>query len=162
MSQLIVLTFGDTEQAGEAFEALRKVQSQGNLNIDDAAVIVKDESGKVHVKNQMDSGMKWGAVGGGALGLLLAGVFFPLAGIAIGAIGGALLGKLAHKGVDQSFVKDVTEELKPGNSALFLMVSGANPDMAIGALRSFEGKVYQTTLPTEVDEALQDALSGKE
>jgi uncharacterized membrane protein len=161
MSQLVVLTFEDTEQAGEVFEALKVIQHSGGLKLDDAAVIVKDESGKVHVKNQMDTGMKWGAVGGGMLGLLLASVFFPLAGLAIGAIGGALVGKAMNLGVDQKFVKDVTETLKPGSSALFVMGSG-DPDRVVASLRPFQGTIYQTTLPTEAVEALQEALKKKE
>ena len=160
MSQLVVLTFEDTEQAGAAFEALKNVQHSGGLKLDDAAVIVKDESGKVHVKNQLDTGVKWGAIGGGVIGLLLASVFFPLAGLAIGAIGGALVGKAMNLGVDQKFVKDVTETLKPGSSALFVIGSG-DPDRVIASLRQFRGTVYQTTLPTEAVEALQAALKDK-
>lgn len=160
MSNLIVLTFDDTEQAGLAFEAAKKARHEGHLKLDDAAVIVKQESGKVEVKNMMDTGTKWGAVGGGVLGLMLASVFFPLAGLAIGAIGGALIGKTLDMGVDQKFVKDVTETLKPGSSALFLMVGGANPDAVSAYLRPFHGTVYQTTLPTEAVEALQDALKS--
>jgi uncharacterized membrane protein len=162
MSQLVVLTFDDTEQAGEALEALKKVRSSGHLKIDDAAVIVKDESGKVEIKNQLDTGTKWGAVGGGLIGLMLASVFFPLAGLAIGAIGGALVGKSLNLGVDKKFVKDVTETLKPGSSALFVIGSGDNPDMVAAALRPFQGTIYQTTLPTEAVEELHAALKKKE
>ncbi len=160
MSQLLVLTFEDTEQAGQAFAALRKVQGSGNLKIDDAAVVVKQESGKVEIKNQLDTGVKWGAFGGGVLGLLLAGLFFPLAGLAIGAIGGALIGKTLEMGVDKKFVQDVTENLKPGSSALFVIGSG-NPEVLAAALRPFQGTIYQTTLPTEAVEELQDALKRK-
>ena len=162
MSQLIVLTFEDTEQAGQAFEALKKARSGGHLKIDDAAVIVKQESGKVEVKNQLDKGVKGGAVGGGALGLLLAGVFFPLAGLAIGAIGGALVGKALDMGVDKKFVKDVTETLKPGSSALFVIGSSDEPAVVMGALRPFQGTVYQATVSTEAFEALREALKNKE
>jgi uncharacterized membrane protein len=162
MSNLVVLTFEDTTQAGEALEALKKAQSGGHLKIDDAAVIVKDESGKVEVKNQLDTGVKWGAVGGGVLGLLLAGLFFPLAGLAVGAIGGALVGKALDLGVDKKFVQDVTETLKPGSSALFVIGSAAHRDVVLGALRPFQGTIYQTTLDTEAVEALQDALKRKE
>jgi len=162
MSHLIVLTFEDTEQAGQAFEALKKAQSGGHLKIDDAAVIVKQESGKVEVKNQLDKGIKGGAIGGGVLGLLLAGVFFPLAGLAIGAIGGALVGKSLDMGVDQKFVKDVTETLKPGSSALFVIGSSHEPAVVIGALKPFQGTIYQTTLSTEGVEALHEALKKKE
>jgi len=160
MSELVVLTFEDTEQAGEAFESLKRMQHSGQLKIDDAAVIVKDESGKVHLKNQLDTGVKMGAVGGGLLGLLLASVFFPLAGLLIGALGGALIGKTLHMGVDQDFVKDVTESLKPGTSALFVMGSG-EPAAVRAALQPFQGMVYQTTLPPEAVDALQQALKDK-
>jgi uncharacterized membrane protein len=161
MSELVVLTFDDTEQAGAALEALKKARSGGYLKIDDAAVIVKDESGKVEIKNQLDTGTKWGAVGGGLIGLMLASIFFPLAGLAIGAIGGALVGKSLNLGVDKKFVKDVTETLKPGMSALFVIGSG-NPDVVIAALRPFQGTIYQTTLPTEAVEELHAALKKRE
>jgi uncharacterized membrane protein len=162
MSQLIVLTFNDTEQAGAALEALKKASSGGHVKIDDAAVIVKDESGKIDIKNQLDTGTKWGAVGGGLIGLMLASIFFPLAGLAIGAIGGALVGKSLNLGVDKKFVKDVTETLKPGMSALFVIGSSDNPDVVAAALRPFQGTIYQTTLPTEAVEELHAALKSKE
>jgi uncharacterized membrane protein len=161
MSNLIVLTFNDTEQAGQVFEAIKGAQSTGRVKIDDAAVIVKDESGKVEVKNQVETSVKTGAVGGGLLGLLLAGVFFPLAGIAIGAVGGALVGKSLGKGVDQKFVKDVTETLKPASSALFVIGSG-DPSIVLAILRPFQGTVYQTTLPPELVDELLSALKKKE
>jgi len=161
MSELLVLTFDDTEQAVAALEALKKAGSSGYLKIDDAAVIVKDESGKIDVKNQTDTGTKWGAVGGGLIGLILASVFFPLAGLAIGAIGGALVGKSLNLGVDKKFVQDVTESLKPGSSALFVIGSG-NPDAIMAALRPFQGTIYQTTLPTEAVDELHEVLKSKE
>jgi uncharacterized membrane protein len=161
MSNLVVLTFNDTEQAGQVFEALKKAQSSGRVKIDDAAVIVKEASGKVEIKNQIDASVKVGAVGGGLLGLMLASIFFPLAGLAIGAIGGALVGKSLDKGVDQKFVKDVTETLKPGSSALFVIGSG-DPATVMSILRPFQGTVYQTTLPTELVEELLSALKNKE
>ena len=154
MSHLTVLTFEDTEQAGEVLEALKKVQSSGNLKIDDAALIVKDESGKVQVKNQMDTGVKWGAFGGGMIGLMLASVFFPVAGIVIGALGGALVGKTLNLGVDQKFVRDVTDSLKPGSSAVFVITSHSNPDLISAVLRPYKGTVYQTTLPEDAVDSL--------
>jgi uncharacterized membrane protein len=128
MSQLLVLTFNDTVQASEALEALKKMQHAGQVKIDDAAVIVKDESGKVEIKNQLDTGVKVGAVGGGLAGLLIAGLFFPLAGLAIGAVAGGLIGKMAD-------VNTVRAALEP-----------------------FHGTIYQTTLPSEAVEVLRSAL----
>lgn len=157
MSQLVVISFDDMEQAGQCLAALKKQQSQGNLKIDDAAVIVKDENGKVDVKNQADTGVKWGAFGGGVLGALLVGVFFPVAGIAIGAAAGALIGKTLNLGVDKKFVEDVTESLKPGSSALFVIGSG-NPAAVRATFEPFKGTILQTTVDTEKYEQLKDAL----
>lgn len=162
MSNLVVITFNDTVQAVEAYEALKRAQSGGHLQIDDAAVIVKQESGKVEIKNQLDTGVKWGAIGGGTLGLLLGGLFFPLAGLAIGAIGGALVGKTMDLGVDQKFVKEVTEALEPGSSALFVIGKSSHPEAIVAVLRPYQGTVYQTSLPTEALEALEDALKKRE
>jgi uncharacterized membrane protein len=161
MSNLIVLTFDDTEQAGQVFEAIKQAQTGGHIKVEDAAVIVKDESGKVHIKNQLDKTVAVGAVGGGILGLMIASVFFPLAGLAIGAIGGALIGKSMDKGVDQKFVKDVTETLKPGSSALFVIGSG-DPAVVLAILRPYQGTVYQTTLSSELVDELLSALKKKE
>lgn len=162
MANLIVLTFQDTEQAGQAFEALKKAQSGGYLKIDDAVVIVKQQSGDVEAKNQLDSGIKGSVITGSVLGILLSGVFFPLAGLAIGAVGGALIGKNLGRAVDQKFVKDVTETLKPGSSALFVMGSSDDPVVVISALRSFQGSVYHATLPTDVLEEMRKALKNRE
>jgi uncharacterized membrane protein len=49
MSDLIVIVFDDAEQAGKAFQSLKDVRHTGQFGIDDAAVIVKDESGKVSI-----------------------------------------------------------------------------------------------------------------
>jgi uncharacterized membrane protein len=71
MSNLVALTFADTEQAGQAFKALKQAQHGGHLQIDDAAVVFKQESGKVEIKNQLETGVKRGVLGVGVLGYIL-------------------------------------------------------------------------------------------
>ena len=158
MSNLIVVTFDDPGEAGKVLQTLRSVQKEGYLNLDDSAVVVKDEEGKVHVKNEMDRGVKIGAVGGGLLGLLVGGIFFPIAGLLVGALAGGLIGKSVDVGVDQKFVKEVSEDIQPGTSALFFIVRDAEPDVAVAALRPYKGTVRHTTFPPEAEEELRRIL----
>jgi uncharacterized membrane protein len=161
MPNLVVVTFDNPDEAGQVRETLRSAQRSDFLSLDDSAVIVKDEEGKLHVKNEMDRGIKIGAIGGGLLGLLIGGIFFPLAGLLVGALAGGLIGKTVDLGIAQEFVKDVSESLQPGTSALFFIVREANPDVAIAALKPYKGQVYHTSFPPEAEEELRRILSKR-
>ena len=161
MSNIVVITFDNMEEAGKVRESIRQQEKSGTISLDDSAVVVKDEDGKVHVKNQLDRGVKIGAVGGGLLGLLLAGIFFPVAGIVVGVLGGMGVGSLADLGIQKDFVKDVSNAIKPGTSAIFLIVRESNPTVALAALRPYKGEVYHTSLDPEDEKSLRDVLSKR-
>ena len=96
----------------------------------------------------MSGATETGAVAGAVLGPLLLSLF-PLAGIAIGAGGGALVGRLLDTGVDDAFVDDVKATLAPGASALFLVINGGEATAVVAALRPYQGTILQTTLPPD-------------
>ncbi len=157
-NNLIVLAFDTMEDAEKVHEALVEAKKQGLIQIDDAAVVVKDQEGKVHVKNQVARGTWLSAGVGGALGLIIGGILFPIGGLVMGLAGGALVGRFMDMGVDGKFVKQVGEEIKPGTSALFILASQADPTASLGILRQYKGRVLQTTLSTEAEENIRKAL----
>lgn len=161
MSNLIVITFDNMEEAGKVRESIRQIQREGLIGLDDSAVVVKDQHGKVHVKDQMDRGVKIGAVGGGLLGLLIGGLFFPFAGLLLGILGGMGVGALADLGIQKSFVKEVSNAITPGTSALFLIVRDTDPTAALAALRPYAGTVYHTSLDPDDEESLRRALKAR-
>jgi len=161
MSHLLVVTFDNTDEASKVRKTLRSMQRTDYLSLDDSAVVVKDEEGKVHVKNEVDRGVKIGTVGGGLLGLLLAGIFFPIAGLVVGALAGALVGVSAKIGIDREFVKEVGEDLQPGTSAIFFIVRDANPKAAIAALKPYKGIVRHTSFPPEAEKELRHILDKR-
>lgn len=158
MSQLLVITFGERETAAQAGERLKSIAHANAASISDMAVVEKDADGKVHVKHGVDTTTASGAIVGGLLGLLLAIVFFPVAGLAIGAVAGGLIGRSLGKNVDKRLVEDVTNDLGPDTSALFVLGSANSPAAVVGALEPFKGKIYQTTLDSDVEAQLQSAL----
>src|SRR5687768_9246494 len=112
------MTFDNVEDAMRLRDELRRLEREGVLSLNDAAVIEKDADGRVHTHDEIDRAVKVGALAGGLLGALVS-FMFPIAGFVVGAGGGALVGKMVDMGVDKGFIKDVTESLKPGSSALF-------------------------------------------
>jgi uncharacterized membrane protein len=161
MANLIVVVFENPEDAHKVRRALQDLERQRKLSLEDAAVVVKDEHGQVQIKDQVDAGVKTGLVTGGALGLVLALMFTPLVGVLVGAGAGVILGKLGDVNLDKKFVQDVTETLKPGTSAIFLMVHKADPEAVLTALRPFKGVIYQTTLLADKLDVLREALKER-
>ena len=166
MSNIVVITFDNADEAGEARKAIKKMEKQGQISLDDSAVVVKDEDGKIHVKNEVDRGVKVGAGVGGLLGLFIALVTapfgFPLAALVLGVAGGAGVGALTDLGIQKKFVKQVSEAIKPNTSALFVIVRDSNPAAAVAVLKPFKGDVYHTSLPPEAEETLRRVLSKRE
>lgn len=159
MSYLVVTIYpNDMDEAEKVRQDISSGEHEGYISLDDSAVIVKDEDGKVHVKNQMDRGVKVGAVSGGFLGLFIGLFLFPIGGLVLGALAGGFIGKLFDMGVDKKFVKDVSDALTPGSSALFIVIRDAQPSYAVGVLEKYHGKLLQTSLPSELEDELRKEI----
>jgi uncharacterized membrane protein len=158
VASLIAITFAGPDQAGEALHALRQFEHRGALHLTDTAVIRKDPDGKVHTKNELDSGVELGLGVVGTLGLLIASVL-PVAGLAVGLAGGALAGSQIHAGIDRHFMDRLRDDLRPGTSALLVMVADVKP-YAVSEIREamqpFHGTLYETALSPEVERTLRD------
>jgi uncharacterized membrane protein len=158
MSQIVVVSFDSEDDARSALKTLRGLEHGGAIRFEDTAIVVHHANGKVEVKNEVSGTTETGAVVGALLGGLLF-VIFPLAGIALGAAAGAGIGAALGNGVDRKFVEDVKAQLPAGKSALFLVIKDTVADAVIPALRSYHGELIQTTLDSETEESLRQALS---
>ena len=122
------------QTAEQAADEARRLAKDLIIEPDAIAVIVRDNEGKYHVHTShhpVGAGASWGMFWGLLFGLLF---FVPVFGIAIGAGIGALMGKVTKSGIDSEFQDQVRGMLKPGTSALFLMVEKVTPDKATEAL----------------------------
>lgn len=157
MSEFIAITFDDAASGEAALRSVRALEHDGQVRLHDTAVVTKDASGKVNIHNEAGTGTETGAVVGAILGGMLF-VLFPIAGILGGAAVGGLIGRAAVPGVDGAFVKEVANDLPNGGSALFLLVREGDPGLLIAAMRQYHGRVRQTTLDEETEQALADSL----
>jgi len=161
VSELIVLAFDDVTGAFDVRDRLIELQKQQLVTLDDAAVVVRNEDGKVDVK-QAKSLVGAGALGGAFWGMLIGLLFFmPWLGLAIGSITGALAGKFTDIGVDDDFIEEVSETIEPGNSALFLLVEDVVADRVVEELKAFEPEVLRTNLSAEDEAKLKDAFAAE-
>ena len=160
MSDLLVITY-DKEQTGrDAFAELANLQKMQLLELEDAALAVKDDKGKVKVKQTLENQVSGSsAVWGGFWGLLIGLIFLaPIFWGLMGALLGYIFGKGTDIGIDNKFIKQVGESLDPGGAALFMLVIKATPDKVLEQMQKFGGEVYQTSLSNEDEEKLTKAL----
>jgi uncharacterized membrane protein len=162
MSSLVAIVFNDQTTAFEMRAALAKMRRQYLLTMEDAAVVTRDENGKVRL-HEASSLTAAGAVHGAFWGMLLGLLFLnPLLGAAVGAGAGAIAGKFTNIGIDNKMMKDIGDSLKPGTSALFVLARRVTAEKVLDGLKEFAGKgrVFQTSLDKDDERALREALEA--
>ena len=159
MSELIVVAYPDEYRAAEVLATVRRLQAEYLIDLEDAIVVTKNEAGKVtlHQSHDLTTG---GAIGGAIWGTII-GLFFmvPFVGTVVGAGIGALTGSLSDYGIDDTFAKEVSAQMTPGSSAIFVLERHMTADKVIPALSPFGGSVLRTSLPNDLEATLRQALA---
>jgi uncharacterized membrane protein len=160
MATLVAIGYPDQGTAEQARQTVQELQADLIIQADQVASISRDLEGKYHVHTEhggasAGAGAWWGGFWGLLFGLLF---FIPFAGLALGAGMGALFGHFGEKGIDKAFQQQVRDYLKPGTSALFLVIEQVTPDKAIAALQQYGGTVIRTSLSDEDTKKLQEAI----
>jgi uncharacterized membrane protein len=160
MADLIAIGYPDTTTALQAEDEVQRLAKDLVIQPDAVAAIIRNEDGKIKTITNMHAvgaGATWGMFWGFLFGILF---FVPFFGMAIGAGMGALMGKITKSGIDRQFQDQVREMLKPGTSALFMVVEQMTTDKALESLSKFGGTVLKSSLSKEAEKELQDALHG--
>ena len=167
MSNLVVFDFDGVHTADEVLNKLRDLQKEYLIDLEDACVVEREKGGKVHIKQAVNltslgataSGLR-GAMWGTLVGLLF---MNPLAGFAIGAItgagAGALSGSLIDYGIPDDFIKNLSETIPEGSSALFVLFRSVTEDKVLPEIERYKPRVLKTSLSDEDEARLKAALS---
>src|SRR5689334_20844044 len=160
MPELVAIGYPDETSALAAEQEAQRLADELIVQPDAIAAVVRRRDGTYQVvtnHHAVGSGPTWGMFWALFFGLAL---FVPVLGMAMGVGLGALFGKLEQAGIDNGFRAQIREMLRPGTSALFLLVEETTPDRAVAALGRFGGTVLKTSIPAEAEAKLQAALHG--
>ena len=92
------------------------------IGLQDVVKVVRRADGKTKIHQGTNLTAK-GALSGGFWGMLIGLIFWmPWLGFAIGAATGAISGKLTDIGIDDEFIKETAEAIKPGEAGVFMLV----------------------------------------
>lgn len=163
MSDLIVVSFDNEATAFEMRAELVKLQKEYLLEMEDVVVVTRSQDDKVQL-HQAANLTALGAVSGGFWGLLIGLMFLnPLAGAVLGAGAGALSGNLTDIGVNDDFMRELGQRLKPGSAAVFVLARKFNAEKVVERLGQFraKGAILQTSLGHDDEATLRAALEAK-
>ena len=159
---LFVADFTDTAAAMQTYEALKEIEDGRTLEIEGVLVVKREEDGELKVQKVTDhstkSGLKWGLVGGVALGLIFPPSIIGSAAV-LGGVGSAV-GKgraLKHR---SALSKELEGAILPGHSGILALVSDpgavkirAALELADSIVESAVGSVLADDLKAAAKEA---------
>ena len=123
-SQFVIAAFTDENSAGSALASLLKAKRERNLGVEEAAVIRKEDDGKISIKEEGELGAGAGAVAGGLLGSIV-GILrgAPIAGTGLGAVLGGAAAHAFDSGIPDSRLNEIAKSLPNGSSAVAAVVA---------------------------------------
>jgi uncharacterized membrane protein len=155
-------TYASEVDARADYDVVKDLHSLGAVGTYDAAVITKDDKGKIHV-NKDETTTRHGAWGGAAAGALI-GILFPPSIIGTALVGAAVGGISGHlwKGMSRTDIKEFGEAIDSGEAALVIVgetaLEAAIEKAQLKALRKVEKELNVDT--KGVDDAVQEATKS--
>lgn len=163
MSDLITVSFDDLFSAEQLRLDLLKLRHEHLVDLEEAVVVVRNPEGKVKLHHAAHMTFP-SAVGGGLVGTLGGFILFnpvlAVIGLVVGTALGAITGVVLDVGIDESFIKDLASHLKPGSSALFILVKKGVSETILKELEKFHGKILQTSLSPEDEKKLNESIDA--
>ena len=161
-SNIVVLRFEGKSQAENMLSIFNEMQDRGIVTLEDSVIASRGPGDNIEIKQTQSVTGKYTIRGSGIgllAGLLLGG---PIGGLVGGTVVGAVAGALKDVGLDDKFIKETSEMLSPGSSALFLMGRADDPEKFLEELKPFKAVVATTSLSEEQETRLKKTLAEEE
>jgi len=145
---VVVVGFSQDDRAYEALTTLKELASQGQIGLDEAAVLVRGEDGHIDVKDQIADPEFVGTASGGLVGLLIGILGGPL-GILLGGATGLAVGSLfdlSDAEDSDSVLSEVSKTVKVGRTSLLATVVEQSPEVVDAAMARLSGTVVRRSV----------------
>ena len=142
---VIAVSFPEEANAYEALARLKELDSAGSVGVRGAAVLAREEDGRLTIKDQFDTEGFQDTAGGGLLGLLVGVLGGPL-GVVIGGATGVLVGSLFDEDDDdhtRSVLADMSKSIRVGPPGLLAEVSEPSPEAIDAIMAHLNGTVVR-------------------
>ena len=160
--QLIMVGVPSREVGYVALDRIDDAVAEGTISVDDAALVYRNEKGKVKIHQTHDATAKRGAFRGGAVGLLVGLVAAPVvAATAVGVGAGALIGKARDSGVSDKLMKQIGTYIEGNEAALFILADDSSSQTVaavIEELMAGGADIDYEVIPPEAQSFLLEAL----
>ena len=142
---VIAVTFPDEANAYEAFSRLKELDSKGDLGVHGAAVVAREDDGKLVEKDEYGEDNYEGTVGGSLIGLLVGVLGGPI-GVVIGGASGLLVGSLFDEDEDDvtdSALSAISKAIRVGPPGLLADLSESGPEAIDAVMAHLGGTVLR-------------------
>jgi len=145
---VIAVSFEDDDNAYAALTVLKELDSQHQVGMDEAVVILRQADGRVVEKDRVASAPVPNTIGGGLVGLLVGIIGGPL-GMLIGGTAGVFVGSLfdledAEK--TDSALTALSSSARPGHTAVLAVVTEQSREVIDAAMRGLGGTVLRRSV----------------
>jgi uncharacterized membrane protein len=157
--RMIAAIYPDQEHANTILETLQKMHRASNITIVDAALLTKDEDGKIHIDETKEVTTRKGAKRGAIIAGIF-GVIYPpslIASVVVGGGIGGLWGKLRDTGIKTGDMKQVAENLTLGQVALVILAEPQSVPPIERAMEGWAGYVVHHGFTEEESARLEQA-----
>ena len=135
---------------------------EADAKLEDAVILYQTPKGETKIKQLKEltsgRGAKRGAFWGLVAGLILGG---PIAGVLWGLGIGAVVGAKVDHGIDNKFLKNVTEGLTLNKSAVLIMVKDEDAERAAAYLKTFDTEMHVADLNDAAAEVAEKAAEDE-
>jgi uncharacterized membrane protein len=160
MENVLAVNFNDDTKAYAALTSLKQLDEQGQLKLEGAAVVLRNEDGQIETKEEIGDSEFAGTATGGIVGLIVGVLGGPL-GILIGGYTGLLVGSLFDMDETdhtESALSEIARSVRPGRPALIAAATEQSPEVLDAAMKTLDGTIVRRSL----DEVLAEIAAAED